>query len=438
MRNLLTILFLCLLFGCQKELLYKKATSFDGIKVNLITDTTINSVWDGGGKVLRIEDRIIHGTGTLRNWIIDAPYTQQIVDSSINFVGCQTYNNVFSVAWLGAKESNTDNWWNIQKSINTCLANKMSNCYVPGRYSYSKTLDILSMYNGDYSQAELHFYGNAAMWDQGWGSTLNYTSKTGMAFNMQINKGSEIDHLIFRGQFKAPVLPDSLYYNLTQAQFNNGFADNYMGFVIDGRTPIRQTGGSTGLNIHDITVSNFTRDIVISPNGVSFNADILLFKNIHVGDASVAITTSQAQEKGNVIDGLYSWGSVHTIVSIGHYGKYQAGDYTFSNANIAGKPIRCFDISIGHWFSTKIDNWFVESIGYIGDFSAQMPITISNSTFNCNYNINKKRILVNSNSSYVSFNNSTIRYYDGLINDVYVHGGTYNNVYFGGGKLIYQ
>lgn len=130
MSKLITILFLCLLFGCQKELLYKKATSFDGIKVNLITDTTINSVWDGGGKVLRIEDRIIHGTGTLRNWIIDAPYTQQIVDSSINIVNCQTYNNVFSVAWLGAKESNSDNWWNIQKSINTCLANKMSNCYV--------------------------------------------------------------------------------------------------------------------------------------------------------------------------------------------------------------------------------------------------------------------------------------------------------------------
>jgi hypothetical protein len=44
-------------------------------------------------------------------------------------------------------------------------------------------------------------------------------------------------------------------------------------------------------------VGNFTIDYLVSPNGKTFNADILVFENIRCGDARVGFASGQARRK---------------------------------------------------------------------------------------------------------------------------------------------
>src|SRR5450432_4141144 len=84
--------------GKQEAIIYGSTAYFDSKTRELVSDTTINGVWDGGGKVLRINDHRIHGRGTLQNWIIDAPLTQWIFDTSVNLKNIDTYGDRFSTA----------------------------------------------------------------------------------------------------------------------------------------------------------------------------------------------------------------------------------------------------------------------------------------------------------------------------------------------------
>ncbi len=83
----------------------------------------------------------------------------------------------------------------------------------------------------------------------------------------------------------------------------------------------KNRGGSTGVQLHDLNVGNFAIDYAISPNGVTVNADIIIMENIRCGDARLGISAGQAQEKGNVIRGLYSWGRIHTVFATNMYRK---------------------------------------------------------------------------------------------------------------------
>ena len=64
-------------------------------------------------------------------------------------------------------------------------------------------------------------YGESAFWDCCTATTLKYTGTDKFALGLQVNKGTEINNLIIEGQYKAPNLPDSLYYNLPIEKFND-------------------------------------------------------------------------------------------------------------------------------------------------------------------------------------------------------------------------
>jgi hypothetical protein len=204
---------------------------------------------------------------------------------------------------------------------------------------------------------------------------------------------------------------------------------------MDGKTQ----SGSTGISFNDVTVSGFAILVALSPNGITANDDIIKFTDIHFGDGLIGIQNNQAQEKDIRIDGIFCWGSLYCLISIGHAGKYQAGDYAFSNGNIAGRVIRLLDISASGWYSTHIDNFFAESIREIGVISTQIPITISNSTFHLSTGITTKRIILWGNSPMIQISNSIIGYYNGQGTDVWVHGSmTFTGCDFRRGKLIYK
>ena len=143
-------------------------------------------------------------------------------------------------------------------------------------------------------------------------------------------------------------------------------------------------------------------------------------------------------EKGNSIHGIYSWGSIHTLISIGQSGKYQAGNYTIDGGNIAGKCIRLFDIQEAGWYPTSISNIFSESIATVGsirsgDSNNQIPTKISNSIFHfAPVSEAGTQKLLYCNSTFIKFEDCLFRYYGN--NDPLVMEGwaTFENCSFSG------
>lgn len=442
MRLILLLTVIIFLVSCQKEIVYNLRSQNETIK-----DTTINypNVWDGGGRVIDLNNWRIRGTGTFQNWDISASVNQEIFDTSINLKNIKSANGVFSTAWYGAKNSNADNWWNIQKSINVCIAERLK-CYTPGKgnYRYSKPLEFSVKSKGIYQQSYIYFSGDASYWDNGSGTTFQYTGTKSPAFDVQLNKGSVFENFVVKGLWQSPGGSDSSFFNLSEVNFKDvsqyKLPDYYTGFAIDNNYDGHSISGSTGITIKNVSIGGFGMLLAFSQNGMTRNNDAHTIDNIHFYDGKYAIVNGQAQEKGTSINHIYSWGSIYNIVNLGLHGAHQAGHYTFNYANIAGRCIEPINASIAHWYSSSVNNWYCESIARVITFSGQMPFSINDCNFNLNIKIPKSRLVINSNSSYLSFQNCTIRYYDGASSDVYVHGSMtwLGTNYFGGGKLLYK
>jgi hypothetical protein len=448
MKNISLAVLLLLLIGCKKQFTEEQQPLTPPIPstimlsqnmMQLTADTTVDSVWDGQGKVLRINDYRVHGSGTMQNFIIDAPLTQWIFDTTINLKNIKAYDNVFSTAWYGTKTTNTDNWWNIQKSIDVCIANRIE-CTSPGSgsYKYSKTLNVSTIVDNAYVQTYLHFSGDASYWDNGQGTTFQYTGTTGPAINFQLNKGSIMNNVAFWGLRKSPGGVDSVYYNLTEANYKDlsGFnlSDSYTGVAIDDYPPINGTtrSGSTGIKMENISIGGFSKALAFSQNGITQNCEANSFDYIHFFDNKWCIVTGQPQEKGTSINHIYSWGSVYNVLR--HYG---AGNYSFDVANIAGRCIEPVQGSIGRWFSSSISNWYCESIGRVCTLSALLPFTFYDCNFDLVFSYSKKRNVIISNSNYVSFTGCIIRYYDGIGGDIWVYNAaTFNNCSYYFGQVV--
>jgi len=404
-------------------------------------DTIVDKTWTiSPGTILKFGSKgHISGHGTIKGGIIDAALGQWIFDTTLTLYPEGTYGKVFSAKWFGAGRVK-DNSIALQKGINTVLSNHttLRDFFIPfGEYEFSRSLVVKGIYKGRYVGATIHIFGESSFWDCCTGTTLKYTGTTGFALGLQVNKGTEINNLIITGQFKSPVASDSVYFNLPIEKYTdaNGKCGNmYAGIVVDYDGSMNSSG-STGIKIHDVSVGNFAIDYLVSPNGVTFNADILIFENIRCGDARIGFVNGQAQEKGNVIRGIYSWGRIHTLYSAGKFGKSQAGSYTIDGGNIAGGCIRLFDISQAGWYATNISNLFVESIASIGSILSQIPVNISNCTFHFQVpSVVGKQTLFYSNNEKIAFNNCIFRYY-GLKDPMkFLGNATFNNCYFSGPK----
>ena len=352
------------------------------LKLNaaLITrDTTISGTWDLHGKILNISAKI-SGNCIIKNALIEANPFIQIFDTTVTLSGCRARE--FSAMWYGASSNNPDNSAALEKSINTCI-NTIPFVYSRGTYNYSRSLIIAVISNGSYTAASLHLYGEGGIWDAG---TVLHYSGNDFALGGQVLKGAEIDHLTITGNFHSPNINGAAYYSIPFSDYiDPTVGQNLTGIKID-YDGTKNTGGSTGVKLHDLNVGNFAIDYAISPNGVTFNADIIIMENIRWG-CKAGYIVGQAQEKGNVIRGLYSWGRIHTIFATNIYGKNQAGNYTIDGGNIAGFPIRLIYNRESGWYPTSISNLFCESLGSIGTITAgdsknNMPTSISNCVFN--------------------------------------------------------
>lgn len=434
MRYLLIIL---LFASCQKpETSYRP--NLDAKIMALDKDTTISGIWDGGGRVLRITDHIIHGTGTLQNWIIDASAWQQIFDSSLTIQNIKIYEGDFSAMWIGASSVSLDNWNYLQKSIDICK-NNFPLRIPAGTYKYSKPLTASTYPAFTY----LNMYGDGDIWNGS--TTLIYTGVDKFAFGIQLAKGGSLHNITFTGQFVAPVNNGKTYYALTQAQYNDvsgKCSKDYSGIVIDyDSTGI---GGSTAFKVYDVSVSGFDILFSVSPNPKTFNADVLSFTNLHGGNGRIMFQSSEAQEKGNTITNIVCWANIHTLISLGNAGKNQAGSYTIQGGNIASGCIRLFNVDLQGWNAFAVNGLTAESIGTIGNIytgdSRYTPIASLNDLrirFALQPNAGVQTLLT-SNSVNVRVTNSTLWYYGAPADTLHFRGPATmtNNNY--SGPVIWQ
>ncbi len=330
-----------------------------------------SNLWDLHGEILRFErGGIITGNGTIINGYIDANYNQEIFDAGIN-IELKPYNMFFSACWFGSKaETGFDNSKSLQKAIITCIQLKVP-LFIPplGVYSYSKPLMITY---GDTFEPVLgfHMYGGYRVGSAEALTTLEYTG-TGStwALGMQHCKGVEINNLRITGQFIPPSTNNDNEFYLTQPENyrdeNSLCNSDYTGIAIDPILFNPVPPGSTGLKIHDVSVTNFAVDFSISP-AKSQNADILIFENIHVADSKIGFLSGYAQSKGNVVRGLQSTGRMHTLISIGRSNRFESGFWNFDGGYVSGKCIRLADFKVNAWFPIKIKDYYCENLGSVG------------------------------------------------------------------------
>ena len=390
-------------------------------------DTTMSGTYNAGGKVMNMQAKI-SGNVTITNAVIEGNPYMQVFDTTVNF-GANVKCREFSGMWFGAKEANIDNSRQLQYAIDACI-NKFPLFLPEGNYKTSQPLIIGIKSGSNYLQTTLNFYGESTFWSDK--SKITYSGDS-CALGLQLNKGSRIHNLTIIGGWVSPGGTDSAYFNTSFANYTNqGVSGNGVGLWID---PIyKGASGSTGCQIYDINITGFKTLIRIG-NGQTQNDEILRFTNIQLGNGQVGIQPSQSQEKANTFDGIYSWGSIHTIYNQ----TGQAGNYYLYNWNVAGRCIRLLNVNAGGFFPSHFSNIYAENIGYVGNFTVNtyyaelLPITVSNSTFDFAL---KSAVgtqpLVTSNSNSIKFNNCSFRYYGAAGKSMSISGGSFENCYING------
>lgn len=391
-----------------------------------VGDTTLASNWDAGGAVLSIRGKI-SGAYEISNAIIDANLFIQIFDTTIT-LGANIRCEKFSAMWYGANPSNDDNSVCLQKSINACQ-DRQYVLFIPGgNYKTTQPLMVIKGEYGNYEQTSIKITGTASFWDNGGGSQITYSGDS-CAIGLQLNKGTEISHLIISGVWVSPNGTDSAYFNTSYDNYENQAEHgNGQGIWVDPIGNWSQRSGSTGCYFHDLKIEKFKTLIQIS-NSISQNGEIMIFENIQFGNAKTGVVTSQAQEKGNVFRGIYSWGNIHTLF----YFSNSAGNYYLDGANIAGRCIRLFRVYSQSWFPTHITNYYAENIGTVGSISSNMPMNVSHSVFD--FIVPEKvgnATLLATNNAAIKFDNCQFRYYGANDNLKFSGNATFENCLFSG------
>lgn len=414
MKFIITSIFFLIAFNAKAHDIY-----------TLNTDTTISGTWNLSGKILRLNAKV-SGTGTITNAIIEASPFKQIFDTTIT-VGTGVQTERFSAMWFGASSSVLDNSTQLQKAIDASI-NRPYWLYIPsGSYRYSQPLMVILGTYGAYQQAKIKMYGEATFWDNGYGGTQLSYSGDSCALGLQLNKGSIIKDLIITGKWVSPIGTSKEYYNLSEENYTNqGTAGNGWGIWIDPIGNWSQRSGSTGVTIENVKVENFNTLIQIS-NSISQNGEIILLKDIQLGDGKYGIVGVQPQEKENHITGLRSWGKLHTVIKISN------GNYYIDGMNVAGSNINLFNITSGGWFPTYITNVYAENFASIGSISTSTSMQISNSVFDfADTTKAGVQTLLTTNSTSTIFNSCLFRYY-GFSYPLKMSGnGTFYNCFFSG------
>jgi Pectate lyase superfamily protein len=401
------------------------------------------------GKVLKIEQGfMLSGHGAINGGNIDADYQVQIFDTALT-VNPLSVNRYFSVKWFGAKGNNRDDYYAIQKSINTCIKNNIRTLYFPaGRYRISHPL-ILRGYTANESKnntrtfCTLELLGESSFWDSNMGSEIYADFDNTFAIGIQDGKGCKVRGLKIVGQFRPPSMKDpKMFFSMPFAEFIDGKCRDsrfspYAGIVIDpftnrptdklpadggypgltsyyGKTPRLITqSGSTGTELEELNISGFVVGICSSPNGLTRNAEITIINKVQFSNCKLCISGGQDQEKDNAVTNIYCWGGTHTVFGTDLYGSPRmAGFWSIDYVNIAGGVVRFIYNDQHGYFPTNISHVFAESLGSFGTLNSELACEVSDCMFDFAYQeYAGEQTLLIANGPNVVFRTCNFRYY---------------------------
>lgn len=433
-------------------------------------DITVNkSISIPYGKVLTFKtgNRLVKGDSTdpvvITGGIINAPYNADIFDRNLIIKPSGLTGDKFSVKWFGAKGNDINNDQPaIQKAIDTVIANNemLNRVYIPnGTYKCDSAL-ILEKFNGtSYIPHTVFLEGENSWWGfTGTGTILKFTRKDQFGIGVQLGKGAKIKNIKLEGRFTPPAATGYDWFKLDFSEFTDPTCRDtqyspYSAIVIDpfsrtGSLPTdryqdldiyytqddsNDSGGSTGIEMEDIWITNWVIGFICSPNGHTVNAEQIRWTKIQFAKVKAAFVNCSAQEKVNVIDMVGCWDDVHTVFHKGSYGVATAGVYKVSNLNLAGRVNQIFLDGQGGYFASHFDHLFSESLGKFGYLESALGSSVSN----CELGFALPQELTGALPNWlfegggITFNNCNIRYY-GQKFPITINGAfTFNNCVFG-------
>lgn len=335
--------------------------------------TTNPNIIDLQGGILKPDS--IYKNVTIKNAIIEANPYIQIFDTTVTLSNCKAKE--FSTAWYGAKSTIADNSPYLQKSISTCIANNITNLYCADSYYFSTSLLAFNFVGTRYIGFGLNFYGDGDHWNQK--QTLRYTGSD-FAFGVQCAKGGSFRGIALRGT-------------------NTG-----SGIVID----YLNSYGTTGYTIENCYVGSFEVNYDITPKATA-NGDIIRLNNIHSGRCKIGVRSSSAQNKGNEINGFYSWDSCDIAFQI------KNGNWIVRGGNIAAYCGKLLDVSISGWNTFSLQGIYAERLFTLGSVYAYTsvyipPVNLQDMELQF---IPGSQILFATNSYKVRISNSALWFYNG-------------------------
>lgn len=341
-------------------------------------DTTVTGVWDLQGKILNISAKIT-GPCIIKGAIINANIYLEIFDTTVTLQSCRTPK--FSTSWFGASPLKPDNSVYLQKSITTCIANDMD-LWCAESYTILQSLLAFKIVGGRYVGFGLNFYGDGDHWNQR--QTITYKG-TGFAYGVQVAKG---------GSFRGIGLV--------------GLNMQGSGIMVDYDNT-KNASGSTGFTVENCYVGYFDINFNISPTGAPWNGDIIKLNNIHSGKCRVAVRSGQAQNKGNEINGFYSWDSCKIAFQI------MNGNWIITGGNIANYCAQMLDVTVSGWNTFSIHGIYAERLLSLGNISAYTSVyvpPVNLQDMNIRF-IPGPQVLFSTNSYKVRISNSTLWFYNG-------------------------
>jgi hypothetical protein len=353
-------------------------------------DLVIDSPIDFGGKVIKMESGTkMTGTGTISNVLVDANTQEQVFDPSLTFTNLVMGNSILSIKNFGATGNGvTNDQPAIQKAIETAIANNINTVFAPtGVYKCDAPVIMYRWDGTDYKFFTLEFKGESSFWQAGntRGTRFIFSDPNSFCIGFQRAKGLKIDRILVQGPFQPPTIAAPAWYHLKEHEFTDGVTrDSPQSACVaiagdpfawklpaDGGYPTMQhmyrgipsAGGSTGVEITDVSLGNVIAGYCSSINGITLNSEITLIDKIQVRDCRYGIAGTQAQEKANIVRNFACWGNVYCPIKIGGVlGAGTPGNWKFQGLNMAGGTRKLISLNSGGYFATHLEDVFAEIV----------------------------------------------------------------------------
>jgi hypothetical protein len=284
-------------------------------------------------------------------------------------------NGIVSVTEFGAKvDGVTDDFIADSTACMYCILNPKSCSEVVFPVGHSRiTRPLILQNNGKFFTIHIKGMYPAKSASDQYLSRIDCDFKSGPGIGIQLGRGIIIENLAIYGQYHFPYTITNL--NIATTKFNDwndgSVKDSryvpYAGISIDpDKNSSGSRGGTSDATIQNCSIKQFMVGIALSPNGSTFNDEIINIDNDDIEACRVAIAICQDQSKTISITGFKCWSSCHTIVDGVTYGAGTGGGSVFcENWNIAGNVNQLFNVHTDR-FPLSCKDIYCESLFRIG------------------------------------------------------------------------